>query len=157
MVKKHFFLTYNGVRIFFRHYTSLQCRNFFRQVFPCKNFFPPNQSSRYFFLKSPISPQKHDLIYTWYKPSSNGISFIILTTSTGVSTRKESKQSDQRLENLSSEQKQVHCNDYESLITISGGKKAKPRYNKTYKYTHHGKVSFFWRCSIIHHVPNSTV
>ena len=74
---------------------------------------------------------KRDLIYTWYTPSSNGISFIILTTSTGVSTRKESKQSDQRLENLSSEQKQVHSNDYESLITISEEKKAKPRYNKT--------------------------
>ena len=96
-------------------------------------------------------------MYTWYKPSSNGISFTIVAISTGVSTRKESKQSDQRLENLSSEQKQVHCNGYELLITISGGKKAKPRYNKSYKYTYHGKVSFFfWRCSIIHHVPNST-
>ena len=68
-----------------------------------------------------------------------------MAISTGVSTRKESKQSDQRLENLSSEQKQVYCNNgYESLITISGGKKAKPRYNKSYKYTYHGKVSFFF-------------
>ena len=98
---------------------------------------------------------KHDLIHPSYTSSSNGISFIIVAISTGVSTRKESKQSDQRLENLSSEQKQVHCSDYESLITISGGKKTKPRYNKTYKYTHQGKVSLFGRSSIIHHVPNS--
>ena len=66
---------------------------------------------------------KHDLIHPSYTSSSNGISFIIVAISTGVSTRKESKQSDQRLENLSSEQKQVHCSDYESLITISGEKK----------------------------------
>ena len=90
-------------------------------------------------------------MYTWYKPSSNGISFIIVAISTGVSTRKESKQSDQRLENLSSEQKQVDCNDYESLITISGGKKAKPRYNKTYKYIHLVKVSFF--LARLNHTP----
>ena len=62
---------------------------------------------------------KHDLIHPSYTSSSNGISFIIVAISTGVSTRKESKQSDQRLENLSSEQKQVHCNGYELLITIS--------------------------------------
>ena len=75
-----------------------------------------------------------------------------MAISTGVSTRKESKQSDQRLENLSSEQKQVDCNGYESLITISGGKKAKPRYNKTYKYTHHGEVSFFF-LAMLNHTP----
>ena len=95
-----------------------------------------------------------NLIYTWYTPSSNGISFIIVATSTGVSTRKENKQSDQCLENLSSEQKQVHYNHgYESPITISEEKTAKPRYNKTYKYTHQDKESLFGRCSIIHHVP----
>ena len=65
---------------------------------------------------------KHDLIHPSYTPSSNEISFIIVATSTGVSTRKESKQSDQRLENLSSEQKQVYCNGYELLITIRGEK-----------------------------------
>ena len=58
MVKEYFFLTCNGERIFFSAIIRqfFQCRNFFRQVFPCRNFYPRNQSSGYFFLKSPISP-----------------------------------------------------------------------------------------------------
>ena len=57
MVKEYFFLTCNGERIFSAIIRQFfQCRNFFRQVFPCRNFYPRNQSSGYFFLKSPISP-----------------------------------------------------------------------------------------------------
>ena len=96
-------------------------------------------------------------MYTWYKPSSNGISFIIVAISTGVSTRKESKQSDQRLENLSSEQKQVHCNGYESLITISGEKRLNQDIIKLINISILVKCHFFWRGSIIHHLRNSTV
>ena len=52
-----FFLPrYNGVRMFFQHYTSWAI--FFSQEFTCKLFSSRNQSSGNFFLKSPITPSK---------------------------------------------------------------------------------------------------
>ena len=49
------------VRIFFFSQTSgdrITYNAIVWQVFPCKIFFPRNQSAGYFFLKSPIPPSK---------------------------------------------------------------------------------------------------
>ena len=57
LVKEFFFLTYSGVSFFpsiIRHE-----RYFFRQVCPCKIFFPSKSVCRiYFFLSQPYPPSK---------------------------------------------------------------------------------------------------
>ena len=80
LVVEFFILTYKGVRFFPALHAMigifsvlacklareksgllrrlLQCRNFFRQVFPCENFFPRNQSEGRIFSEITHTPSK---------------------------------------------------------------------------------------------------
>ena len=54
---------YNGVRVFFQHYTELaifffSVQDIFSQEFLCMLFSSRNQPAGHFFLKSPITPSK---------------------------------------------------------------------------------------------------
>ena len=67
LVTEFYFLTYNGVRIFSsicyeRYYFFSARRNFFCQVFPCKSFFPVNQSAEIFFSEITHIPLKSQMV-----------------------------------------------------------------------------------------------
>ena len=69
--EQKFFPDKRRCKIFFQYYKPyifFQCRNSFRQVFPCKNFFPSKSFCRIFFSEITYNPHTPSL--KWSAPKN---------------------------------------------------------------------------------------